>query len=296
MKCELCDSGDFTVLYKAGEAQKSQVVRCDECGLMYANPRWKSPDVEQIITWDPEYDLLKHNPLSLIRYDKEQLQVRDYRNSRRELAAAFPSRGKLLEIGSSFGFGLRAWRDDGWDVVGVEPWKYGAIHARQKLGLDVRDDILANIVFDAEEFDAIVMVHVIEHLDHPLAELKEIYRVLKPGGRFICETPRYDTLMFALLGRRERSLACSGHVYFFTTGTLAAMGEKAGFQVERVRVVGRSLTLQRLFQNVAIIAKRNRLEDFIKRGTRRLGLHRIRLYVNMHDMQRITFIKPATDP
>jgi ubiquinone/menaquinone biosynthesis C-methylase UbiE len=30
--------------------------------------------------------------------------------------------------------------------------------------------------------------------------LKEIYRILKPGGIFVMETPRYDTLMFKLLG------------------------------------------------------------------------------------------------
>ena len=61
--------------------------------------------------------------------------------------------------------------------------------------------------------------------------------------------------MFQLLGKRERSLSCDGHIFFFTTGTLKQAYEKAGFLLERLEFVGRSLTLDRLAHNVAIIAR-----------------------------------------
>ena len=46
----------------------------------------------------------------------------------------------------------------------------------------------------------VVFIHVIEHVPDPLETLRSIYRVLKPGGHLVIETPRYDSLMFKLLG------------------------------------------------------------------------------------------------
>jgi hypothetical protein len=139
--CNLCGRDDYTVVYEAGIAQLARIVRCNGCGLMYANPRAKAPDVDQIVQWNPDFNALAL-PWMRVRYDKERLQVRDYRNSRREMARAFPNEGKLLEIGASFGYGLQTWRDAGWDVTGVEPWGFGAKYDKEKMGLTVHPDPL----------------------------------------------------------------------------------------------------------------------------------------------------------
>lgn len=291
LPCNLCGRGEHEVLYAPGVAQRSQIVRCSGCGLMYASPRAKQPDVAEIVTWDPDFDVFTQ-PLMKIRYDKERLQIRDYRSSRREMARTFPDRGRLLEVGASFGYGLREWSRDGWDVVGVEPWKYGARFATERLGLTVHADILRNVAFEAESFDVVVMLHVIEHVPDPVAELAEVFRILKPGGRFICETPTYDSLMFKLLGRRERSISCDGHIYFFTAETLGAAGRKCGFEVERVRRVGRSLTAQRFVDNIGIMSKASWLRSAVQGTARTLRFHKIPLYLNLRDMVRVTFAKP----
>ena len=90
------------------------------------------------------------------------------------------------------------------------------------------------------------MLHVIEHLPDPLATLREINRVLKPRGYLVLETPRYDSLMYKVLGRRERSLRCDGHIYFYTTDTLRRTYEAANFELVQLDYVGRSLTFDRL--------------------------------------------------
>ena len=87
---------------------------------MYASPRTIEPDHVLIEQYDPDYvgpSPLADDP----RHAKEMLQVRDYIPTRSFLAARHPQRGRLLEIGSSFGFLLASFRDDGWKVVGVEP-------------------------------------------------------------------------------------------------------------------------------------------------------------------------------
>jgi 2-polyprenyl-3-methyl-5-hydroxy-6-metoxy-1,4-benzoquinol methylase len=136
------------------------------------------------------------------------------------------------------------------------------------------------------------MLHVIEHVPDPFSTFKEVFRILKPNGLFVVETPRYDTLMFKLLGKRERSLSCDGHIYFFTTETLIKMASKAQFEVIKKEYVGRSLTLERLFWNAGIISKNKWFKQFIQKASLYLYLNKIRLYLNMRDMQRVYLKKP----
>jgi predicted SAM-dependent methyltransferase len=137
------------------------------------------------------------------------------------------------------------------------------------------------------------MMHVIEHVPDPDETLREIFRVLKPGGMLVMETPRYDTLMMKLFGRRERSLSCAGHIYFFTTKTLREVSEKAGFTVVREDKVGRSLTIGRLVTNVGIITRSTKLRDALMKTVRGIGLENVSMHFNARDMERIYLAKPA---
>jgi SAM-dependent methyltransferase len=136
------------------------------------------------------------------------------------------------------------------------------------------------------------MMHAIEHVSDPYSTLKEIYQILKPGGIFVMETPRYDTLMFKLLGKRERSLNCDGHIYFFTTRTLEKIAAKAGFTVLKTDYMGRSLTLDRVFSVLGAIGKSQLIQKILKDVAVKLHLNKISLSLNVRDIQRIYLKKP----
>lgn len=291
VNCNICGSGDYTVLFAPGVAQVNQIVKCNECGLMYANPR-KQADHVDIESWpdDPDYDFESANAQ---RFEKERLQTRDYAATRALLNRLHPQRGALLEIGSSTGSLLQTFRNDGWRVLGVEPDRYAARHATTKLGIETINSILEHADIPDQSIDVVVLLHVIEHVPDPVATLREIFRVLKPGGHLILETPRYDTLTFKLLGKRERSLSCDGHIFFFTIESLKRVYEKAGFFLEQIDLVGRSLTLDRLAYNLAVISKIPGARRFLASLSRRLLLHKISLTINVHDMQRLCLRKPT---
>jgi SAM-dependent methyltransferase len=87
----------------------------------------------------------------------------------------------------------------------------------------------------------------------PVGTLREIFRVLRPGGHLVVETPSYDTLTFKLLGRRERSISCDGYIFFFfTTTSLKNAYTRAGFTLVKLSYVGRTLTLDRLAYNLGV--------------------------------------------
>ena len=58
---------------------------------------------------------------------------------------------------------------------------------------DLHVDI-ENTGFDAESYDIVICNHVLEHVDDFRQALKEVYRILRPGGSFICSFPMDPTI------------------------------------------------------------------------------------------------------
>ena len=288
VKCNVCGSDDYDIVFPKGYAQIHQIVRCRRCGLMYANPQEhvdcddyaaRSPAEE----YDPEDEGNKHY------YQKQLVQLSDSVRALRVLNQLFPGRGRLLEVGSHAGILLNRIRADGWQVVGLEPFRPLANFARKKHGLEVIDGILPNPALPSGHFDAVIMLHVIEHMPDPAENIRELRRVLKPGGVLVVETPRFNSLSFKILGRHERSIQnCPGHIYFFTEQSLRRTFEGNGFKVFRVERVGRTLTLARFLSNVGLVTRSAALHQWFSNiGRQYRLLQNARIHLNIRDMQRM---------
>jgi len=285
VKCNLCGADEYTTLFPAGYAQLHRIVRCNHCGLMYANPQ-ELVDCERVQS-DAHPKVFDEQEARQY-LQKQYVQLPDNERALRVLDQLVPRHGKLLEIGSYCGIFLNRIRADGWEVAGVEPDAAAAGYARQKFGLELSGHLLPDPNLPDCAFDAVVMLHVIEHMPDPCENLHEIYRILKPGGVVVVETPRFDSLMFKLLGRRERSICnCNGHIYFFTVPTLSRLLEKNGFEVIRVELVGRTLTLDRFLSNVGLVLRNSRIRRWFAWLGVKLHLDRLRLHINVRDMQRL---------
>ena len=285
--CNNCGAPGHEVLYAAGVAQRHQIVRCTACGLMYAHPT--GVNLEQY-THTGEQPMSRESATVVRSYDR----LPDYEPIGHELRDFLPIGGRLLEVGCHAGVLLERFRAQGWKVRGVEPDPRAAGFARAHFGLEVSACTLEEARFAPKSLDAVVMLHVIEHLDDPARTVSLIADVLRPRGIFVVETPVYDTLVYRLLGRRERSLACDGHVYFYTARTLAALLERCGFEIVRERRVGRTMSLGRLLWNIGVMSKSKTLARLIERASAALDLaRRGRLYLNAGDMLRVYARKRA---
>jgi len=251
---------------------------------MYANPQ-ELLDCERITSDSHPETLDANNDRFYIQ--KQQVQLPDNLRALRVLNAYCPNRGKLLEIGCFLGLFLEQIRNDGWDATGLEPDRSVGKLARGR-GLTVIEGLLQTAPLPDHAFDAVIMLHVIEHMPDPNEDLRIIHRILKPGGMVAIETPRFDSLSFKLLRHRERSIQnCNGHVQFFTTDTLSRLLEKNGFEVLRTDLVGRTMTAERLLFNVGLVSRNDRVKRGLDGVSRSLHLDKVRLHVSLRDMQRV---------
>ena len=69
-------------------------------------------------------------------------------------------------------------------------------------------DIL-EIPFSNESFDSVISCETIEHVSHPYGAIRELARVLRPGGRLFLTTPSY----FNLFGIYRMYLRLTGRRY-----------------------------------------------------------------------------------
>jgi 2-polyprenyl-3-methyl-5-hydroxy-6-metoxy-1,4-benzoquinol methylase len=199
------------------------IVRCRACGLVRVDPH---------PVLDATRDIYEGDAYGFVRSS----QADDFGGdgipyAQRVLTEleSLGSGGRLLDLGCATGDFLLAARERGWQPLGVELSAHAAAVARRR-GLEVRVGTLAEANFGPASFDAVTMLDVIEHLSDPLAELREVHRLLRPGGILCVETPNWDSVYRRLLGRRWAALQPRLHLLYFDRRTAAKVLRRAGFE------------------------------------------------------------------
>lgn len=160
----------------------------------------------------------------------------------RFIAKQVKPREKALNIGVGAG-GLEAiLLAKGVDVSCLDPSEasIAALRQRLPLGERARIGVSQSMPFEEKEFDVVIMSEVLEHLTDEVlfSSLKEVRRVLRPGGRFIGTVPADEDL-------RENAVICPhcgdmfhrwGHVRVFSRESMSKTLGDQGFRVRRCEV------------------------------------------------------------
>lgn len=136
--------------------------------------------------------------------------------------------GKVLDVGCGRGLLLNKLRERGWEPYGTELSEEAASYARDKLSLPVTTQALEEAGFPDNEFDAVILWHVLEHVRSPRAMLREISRILKPGGALLVAVPNFGSWEARWTGKHWFHLDVPRHLTHFTPLTLSRALDEAG--------------------------------------------------------------------
>ena len=182
-KCPLCESSDAQ---NEMRRQNYRLVRCGACDLVYS----ECLDVPSAL-YDQAYD---HHAA----YQWYFRQAQELQRGRIHIAWAWryffrhvTPGGRLLDIGCATGAFLLAAKNRGWNTQGLDVSPAAAQVAREVVGVDVGAGTLESFAFPSATFDAVTAWEVLEHLPDAKSFLKEINRVIKPGGVVALSTPNW---------------------------------------------------------------------------------------------------------
>jgi 2-polyprenyl-3-methyl-5-hydroxy-6-metoxy-1,4-benzoquinol methylase len=143
----------------------------------------------------------------------------------------FTGNGRALDIGTGSGIYAATLKRLGWQISGVDFDAQAAEVAAACHNLTIYKEKLDSIGFTDSHFDFISMFDVIEHLAAPLHDLRECYRIIRPGGRIMIRTPNYDSLTRKKFGMYWRGLEAPRHLCLFNADNLKYVVESVGFRV-----------------------------------------------------------------
>lgn len=101
----------------------------------------------------------------------------------------------VLDIGTSTGTNLRLLRDLGFTNVTGLDYSEDAIRFCESKGFGpVKQGDACDLPFDDDSFDFVFATDIIEHIDDDERALREIQRVLRPGGKVLITVPAFQAL------------------------------------------------------------------------------------------------------
>lgn len=232
--CEISACSEFLIGEEdlTGKDGKFLYVKCENCGLVYQNPRLVIDAIKEF--YDGEYiahrkkkDWGPLTPLYLwamnkLDRDKEKL-VKRY----------FPvdQSTRLLDVGCAVGtFLLHMNAKYGCEISGVD-FKEGLEYP----GFE-KIDFYEGVFYDQDIalgwMDLVTMWHFFEHDYDPVRSLATAREVLAPDGKLIIEVPRLDSFTFKLFKNKWPGVQAPQHTALYTKETLTSIVEKNGFEIE----------------------------------------------------------------
>jgi SAM-dependent methyltransferase len=120
----------------------------------------------------------------------------------------------------------------GWHGLGTEFGRRALAYARDELGVDAVDTPIEEL---DGLYDAVTVLSVLEHVNEPRAFLREINRLLRPGGVTYLIVPNVESLACRVLHERAATFDGRNHLVYFSGRTLRDMLAREGFDVVETR-------------------------------------------------------------
>lgn len=245
-KCLACNSTNFEVFEQTVAMMhqnlptKYNFDRCNDCGLVFLNPRVNETELGQFYTasylpYRVEEAWGKYS--SFVK--KDQQQIDKLRVQRLIKHNKLSTHSRVLDIGCGKPTFLASMRDSTQaHLIGLdfsdEGWKNNrdAFH-----NIDLRTGEIADLG-NEKPMDIITMWHYLEHDYQPQEHLKQLLNYSHAHTRLIIEVPNFDSYTRKKFGKHWAGYHTPRHTALYSPKNIKLMLQNSGWQVEQILSYG----------------------------------------------------------
>lgn len=214
---------------------KYDAIRCSTCEFIHVIPLPSDSELEEYYK-NIFYDTFKPNYIKSHEKDiewwnsvyKDRMQLFNKYLKNEETKS-------ILDIGSGPGFFLKYFKENGWNVLGVEPSSTAAEFSNLELGVEVINQPIDKIDSSVGKFDIIYSNQTFEHLKEPIKTLSFLKSLLKENGLiYLCVANEFNPIQEIVWKEFNENpwwFIPPEHINYFQPESIKKLLEKSGFEV-----------------------------------------------------------------
>jgi SAM-dependent methyltransferase len=194
-KCPVCNSENkeivFTQIFNdilgiSLDKFEQNITICKDCGMVYTTPFVTDEELSNYYSHMSSYEYDNNDNMYPETHQNRSKQQYTYINKFME------NHKNILDVGCAVGYTLSLFKEDGLEVLGLDPSAKNRQIAKDKYNVEVETRFLDKDGLDGREFDIVMLSHVAEHLKHPMDIFKNINNILSKDGLLFIEIPDMD--------------------------------------------------------------------------------------------------------
>ncbi len=241
--CTVCNSKDIKIImddchdYLCCHDGSFKVAKCSQCGHAFLSIRPYEYNINkyyesgyythsQTKLINPKSLLQKNLFLILIQKLKNYIAGRHLENTKPKI------NGRVFDFGCGSGKLLQKLLNNGWEVHGYEPDLKALELARFSLPKSVlysTESFFENPQ-NNNQFELLIMSHVLEHLYEPSLMVVKLSRLVVPGGKMVIRVPDADSIESKIFGKYWRGLEVPRHIQHFCKDSILKLLESIEYE------------------------------------------------------------------
>ncbi len=233
LKCIRCNTSKLTFINEGNE------LLCENCSQKYVvtdNVPVFLPEDKQTLETKAEIHQKLNTSFNYIDHYEKDAYASDYFAERdkgtehsdkrvRETIATQISgkKGIILDVGCGKAWVAESFCPQGYEVISMDisllnTSKALKLHPFEKHHAVVADAF--SLPFKENSFDYIIASEIIEHVYNPATFVKNLFQVLKPGGKLIVTTPYKEKIQYSLCIHCNNPTPIHAHLHSFDENSL----------------------------------------------------------------------------
>lgn len=236
--CPACNSAKIDSVLASRDYTVSQndfeIFECGNCTLRFTQ---NVPNEESIGNYYKHESYISHTNEAKGLINNLYHLVRNFTlKTKRKLISqlVINSSKRILDIGAGTGYFLNEMKNNGWEVLGLEPSVYARKVAYDTHQIELKDSSeLSSLA--KNYFNVITMWHVFEHVHRSKEYFKMMHDCLVKKGSLIIAVPNYTSKDAEVYKNKWAAYDVPRHVFHFSPQSLIQLASQNGFSIKKIK-------------------------------------------------------------